>query len=42
MRFITMFFIFIIVLAVIDTIRRISIAKIRNNKDKKIDREPKK
>lgn len=42
MRFITMLFIFIIILAVIDTIRRIKIAKIKNNKDKRIDGELKK
>lgn len=41
MRFITIFFTFIVVLAVIDTIRRIKIAKIKNNKAKKIDREQK-
>lgn len=35
MRFITTFFIFIIVLAVIDTVRRIKIAKIKRDRKKK-------
>lgn len=35
MRFITIFFIFIVVLAVIDTVRRIKIAQIKRGRKKK-------
>ena len=35
MRFITIFFIFIVVLAVIDTVRRITIAQIKRDRKRK-------
>lgn len=42
MRFITLFFIFIIILAIIDTVRRVKIAKIKNEKKKYIFKTRKK
>lgn len=35
MRFITIFFIFIVVLAIIDTVRRIKIAQIKRDRKRK-------